>query len=132
MNAHRWNATLMVAGGAGLAVGPFLGWADLLDISVSGVDGGDGWMTLVGAVVVIAFGARAFFGDDTLPTWFAWAGLFVAIGIAGINLLDIMSTGGDDVSVGNGMWLMVLGGFVAFVGLARFSWPQTREYRRAK
>ncbi len=132
MDETRVNAAMMILGGVGLVVGSFLGWADLLGISVSGIDGGDGWMSLTGAVVVVVFGLRTFFGDRKLPTWFAWGGLFVAIGVAGINLLDIMSTGGDDVSLGSGMWLMVFGGFVAFVGLLRFSWPQIRENRATK
>ncbi len=132
MDQTRVNAAMMILGGVALVVGPFLGWADLLGISVSGIDGGDGWMSLTGAVVVVVFGLRTLFGDRKLPLWFAWAGLFVAIGVAGINLLDIMSTGGDDVSLGSGMWLMVFGGFVAFVGLLRFSWPQVRESRATK
>lgn len=130
MDENRTNAAMMITGGTALAIGPFLGWANLLGVSVSGIDGGDGWMALTGAVVLVVFGLRAFFGDSTLPTWFGWAGLLVAIGVAGINLLDIMSTGGDDVSLGKGMWLMVLGGLVAFIGMLRYSWPQIREYRR--
>ncbi len=122
----------MITGSLGLIVGPFMAWAVLLGTSVSGTDGGDGWMAVAGAVVVVAFAVRLLLGDTTLPLWFAWAGLLVAIGVAGINLIDIMSTGGDDVSIGTGMRLMVLGGFVALTGLARYSWPQFRESSSAK
>ncbi len=117
----------MIVGGLGLVAGSFMGWAELLGRSVSGIDGGDGWMTVSGAIVVTAFAVRLLRMDTSLPIWFAWAGLFVAIGVAGINLIDIMSTGGDDVSLGTGMRLMVVAGFVALVGLLRYSWPLLRE-----
>mgnify|MGYP006434713491 CR=1 FL=1 len=111
----------MISGGLGLIAGSFLAWAVLLGQQVSGMDGGDGRMTVAGSVVLVAFGIRLLLGDTNLPLWFAWAGLLVAIGVAGINLLDIMSTGGDDVSIGIGMKLMVLSGFVGFVGLTDYS-----------
>ena len=109
-----------------------MAWAVLLGQSVSGIDGRDGWMTVAGAVVITAFAIRLLLGDTILPTWFAWAGLFVAIGVAGINLIDIMSTGGDDVSLGMGMRLMVLSGFLAFVGLLDYSWPMLRDNSSTK
>ena len=89
-------------------------------------------MTLAGAIVVTAFAVRLLLDNTDLPLWFAWAGLFVAIGVAGINLIDIMSTGGDDVSLGTGMRLMVLGGFLAFVGLLHYSWPRLRDNSNTK
>ncbi|MCH7585405.1 MAG: hypothetical protein IH941_09665 [Acidobacteria bacterium] len=132
MNQMRVDASLMIAGGLSLVAGSFLGWAVLLGTSVSGVDGGDGWMTLAGAIVVTAFAVRLLLDNTDLPLWFAWAGLFVAIGVAGINLIDIMSTGGDDVSLGTGMKLMVLGGFLSFVGLLHYSWPRLRNNSNTK
>jgi hypothetical protein len=121
MDRTQVDATLMISGGLGLIAGSFLAWAVLLGQQVSGMDGGDGRMTVAGSVVLVAFGIRLLLGDTNLPLWFAWAGLLVAIGVAGINLLDIMSTGGDDVSIGIGMKLMVLSGFVGFVGLTDYS-----------
>jgi hypothetical protein len=132
MDRKRIDASLIIAGGLGLITGSFMGWAVLLGQTVSGIDGGDGWMAVAGAVVVTAFAVRLLLGDTTLPNWFAWAGLFVAIGVAGINLIDIMSTGGDDVSLGTGMRLMVLSGFVAFVGLLDYSRSVLRESSRTK
>ena len=122
----------MIAGALGLIAGSFTAWAVLLGTSVSGIDGGDGWISVAGAVVVGAFGVRLLLGDTTLPLWFVWAGLLIAIGVAGINLIDIMSTGGDDVSLGIGMKLMVLSGFVALLGLSRYSWPLFRESSNTK
>jgi len=132
MDRTRVDASLMIAGGLGLIGGSFMAWAVLLGQSVSGIDGRDGWMTVAGAVVITAFAIRLLLGDTTLPIWFAWAGLFVAIGVAGINLIDIMSTGGDDVSLGMGMRLMVLSGFLAFVGLLDYSWPMLRDNSSTK
>ena len=121
MDRTRLDATLMIGGGVGLIAGSFLAWAVLLGQHVSGMDGGDGRMTVAGSVVLVAFGIRLLLGDTNLPLWFAWAGILVAIGVAGINLLDIMSTGGDDVSIGIGMKLMVLSGFIGFVGLVDYT-----------
>jgi hypothetical protein len=132
MDRTRIDASLMIVGGLGLIAGSFMAWAVLLGQSVSGIDGRDGWMTVAGAVVVTVFAIRLVFGDTILPNWYAWAGLFVAIGVAGINLIDIMSTGGDDVSLGIGMRLMVLSGFVAFVGLLDYSRPALRDIASTK
>lgn len=122
MQRTRTDAALMVGASLILVLGSFLSWADLLGQSVSGVDGGDGWMTITAAVVFGAFGVRLLLGNTELPLWFAWAALLTSIGIAGINLLDILDTGGDDVAVGVGMKLMVMGGFFGALGLADYSW----------
>lgn len=122
----------MTGGGVLLVVGSFLAWARLLGTSVSGTDGGDGWITVAGGVVLTAFAVRLLLDDHELPLWLAWAGLGTAIGVAGINLIDIVGTGGDDVGIGAGMVLMVVGGFLGFVGLARYSWPRLRETSTTK
>ncbi len=121
MNRTQVDASMMIAGAVGLIVGSFTGWATLLDTSVSGIDGGDGWMAVAGAIVIIAFAVRLLLGDLTLPLLLAWASLFVAVGVTGINLIDIMSTGGDDVSLGWGMRLMILSSSVTLVGMIRHS-----------
>lgn len=112
----RNQSALMIAGGgAALAVGSFLAWGTVLGISVNGIDGGDGWITLVGGAVVAAYGFLAYQGRSTLPKWLAWAGLVVGLGVALLNFFDIQGT--DGVSVGIGMWIMLLGGVIALVGL---------------
>jgi len=109
------SAVLIMGGGAALAIGSFLAWATVIGISVSGMDGGDGWMTLIGGAVVAAFGFMSYQGKSVLPQWLAWAGIIVGFGVAIINLFDILDT--DGLSVGIGMWLMLAGGVVAIVGL---------------
>ena len=105
---------MLMGGGIALALGSFLAWGTVLGISVSGMDGGDGWMTLLGGAAVAVAGFAAYSGSFEVPGWLAWAGLVVGLGVALINFFDIMGT--DGVSVGIGMWLMLLGGAVAIFG----------------
>lgn len=114
---NNQSALMMTVGGAALAVGSFLAWGTVLGISVSGMDGGDGWMTLIGGAVVAVYGFMAYQGNSSLPKWLPWAGIVVGLGVAIINFFDILGT--DGVSIGIGMWLMLAGGVVAIVGLVR-------------
>jgi hypothetical protein len=109
------SALMVGIGGAALALGSFLAWGTVLGISVSGMDGGDGWMTLIGGAVVAAYGFMLMQGKSMFPVWVAWVGLVLGLGVALINFFDIMGT--DGVSIGIGMWLMLVGGVVALVGL---------------
>src|SRR3989304_3421974 len=55
-------AGLTILGGAGRAIGSFLAWGEILGITASGMDGGDGWVTLIAGVVLIAVGYMAYSG----------------------------------------------------------------------
>jgi len=114
---NNQSALMITGGGAALAIGSFLAWGTVLGISISGIDGGDGWMTLAGGAVVAVYGFLAYQGKSILPKWLAWAGIVVGLGVALINFSDIQGT--DGVSVGIGMWIMLVGGIVALVGLIR-------------
>ena len=109
------SALMITGGGAALAIGSFLAWGTAFGISVNGMDGGDGWITLIGGAVVAAYGFLAYQGKSTLPKWLPWVGLVVGFGVAVINFFDILGT--DGVSLGIGMYLMLAGGIVAIVGL---------------
>lgn len=109
------SALMTTIGGAALALGSFLAWGTVIGISVNGMDGGDGWFTLIGGAVVAVFGFMAMQGNSSLPKWAAWVGLVVGLGVALINFFDIMGT--DGVSIGIGMWLMLAGGLLAAYGL---------------
>jgi len=107
-------AGLTILGGAGLAIGSFLAWGEILGITASGMDGGDGWFTLIAGVVLIAVGYMAYSGK-ALPMWLGWVALVVGAGVAIINYFDISGTEG--LSVGIGMWIMLAGSVLALVGL---------------
>ena len=47
--------------------------------------------------------------------WIGWLALAVGLAVALINFFDIMGTEG--VSIGIGMWLMLVGGALGLVGL---------------
>ena len=70
---------------------------------------------VIGGAVVAVYGFMTMQGNSPLPKWVAWAGLVVGLGVAVINFFDIMGT--DGVSIGIGMWLMLIGGLVAAYGL---------------
>jgi hypothetical protein len=106
-------AGLMILGGAGLAIGSFLAWGEILGISASGMDGGDGWFTLIAGIVLIAVGYMSFSGKP-LPWWLGWVALVVGAGVAVINYFDIS---GADLNIGIGMWIMLAGSVLALVGL---------------
>ncbi len=110
------NAMMMMGGGAALAVGSFLTWGSLGSFSASGIEGGDGWFTLIGGAVVATYGLMAYQGKSVLPRWLAWAGLVVGLGVAVINLFDILDIG---LNIGIGMWLMMTGGIVASIGVLK-------------
>lgn len=115
MDKAQQGPLLTMIGGVALALGSFLAWGTVFGISVSGMDGGDGWYTLVGGAVVAAAGFAAYSGSFKLPKWVGWAGLVVGLGVALINFFDIIGT--DGVSIGLGMWVMLAGGVVAILGL---------------
>ena len=108
-------AGLIILGGAGLAIGSFLPWAEIFGITVSGMDGGDGWFTLIAGIALVVVGYLAFSGGKALPAWLGWAALVIGAGVAILNYFDISGTGG--VSVGIGMWAMLAGSVLALVGL---------------
>lgn len=104
----------MMAGGALLAIGSFLEWGSVFGIGVTGMDGGDGWFTLIAGAVVVALGYMTFSGK-TYPSWLAWVAIAVGAAVALINFFDIL--GEDLVSLGIGMYAMLAGVVIAVVGL---------------
>ena len=103
--------------GAALALGSFLARDTALGIGATGMGGGDD--ALIGGLLVAAVGFAAYSGRFSLPKWIGWAGLVIGLGVAIINLLDMMDVDGG--SVGLGMWLMLAGGVVAFYGMLQKS-----------
>jgi hypothetical protein len=104
-----------MAGGVLLALGSFLAWATAMGDSVTGMDGGNGWFTLVAGAALVVFGVLTASGTG-YPSWLPWLALSVGTLVAVINLVDI--TGLDGVSIGIGMWIVLAGVVVAVVGLS--------------
>ena len=99
------RSTMVAIGAAVLTiVGAFLAWASILGISASGWDGGDGKLTSLAAVALVAV-AFALKGRARQISMIVAAGLILLIGI--INFFDIT---GDDLNVGIGMYLTLVGG----------------------
>src|SRR3989304_1621101 len=86
-------AGLTILGGAGLAIGSFLAWGEILGITASGMDGGDGWFPLIAGIVLIAVGYMSFAGK-ALPMWLGWLALVGRAGLVIINSFDISGTAG--------------------------------------
>ena len=106
---------LTMAGGALLAIGSFLAWGSAFGISVTGIDGGDGWYTLIAGVVLAAVGYMAYTGNTSIPSWVGWVAVAVGAAVALINFFDIL--GEDLVDLGIGMWLCLLGAAAGLVGM---------------
>jgi hypothetical protein len=99
------RSTMIAIGAAVLTiVGAFLAWASILGISASGWDGGDGKLTSLAAVALVAV-AFALKDRARQISMIVAAGLILLIGI--INYFDIS---GDDLNVGVGLWLTLVGG----------------------
>jgi hypothetical protein len=105
------SRTTMIAAGAAVItiIGAFLAWASLLGISASGWDGGDGKLTSLAAVALVAV-AIVLQGRVRQISMIVAAGLILLIGI--INYFDIT---GDDLNVGIGMYLTLAGGALGLV-----------------
>lgn len=117
MNSKNAGIAMMV-GGALLAIGSFLAWATVLGIDVTGMDGGDGWFTLISGLALAVLGYFTYAGRK-YPFWLAWVALAVGAAVAIINYFDIQSVL-DDAGVGSmgmGMYLMLAGVVVGIVGL---------------
>ena len=105
-------------------IGSFLAWGTVsaggLSVSVSGTDGGDGTLTLLLAVAT-AVAAILLMGRGRARQISIIVGAALILLIAIINIVDISSLGSDfgdavDVSIGLGLWLVLLGGLAAAVG----------------
>lgn len=143
-------SVLTMLGGLVMAAGSLLSWAKVSGAigeaieaggdkaSQTGIGGGDGWITLVLGIALVAVGYMAYSGKG-LPMWFGWtaAGLGLAIAVFeffslksdadDINAL-IAQTGLDgSASVGIGYWLVAVGAVVGAVGVVMGRSPKTTE-----
>jgi hypothetical protein len=123
-------AVVLAAGVALVAVGSFLPWAKVDsrfgDYTVSGMDG-DGPLTLIGAIGVAVLGGLAVLGPwaKGALTGLAVSALVVAglvTLVALVDIADVASRFGEadaiglDMSVGVGLWVVLVGGLAASAG----------------
>ncbi|MFG2110489.1 hypothetical protein [Micromonospora chersina] len=130
-------------------IGSFMPWAKvsapiLGTMTLSGVDGSDGWITAALGLVVAVYGGLALRGQRMPGAAPVLAGI-AALGLLGVGvwkIVDLQSTeadmrasmsGEDDplgigkamsaatqMSVGSGLWLLTLAGLVGAVAIALF------------
>ena len=118
-----WVWWSIVGAGAAAILGAVLPWGRVVSvfgtISVSGIDGGDGWITMLCGVAILAL---ALVGRTRNPGPYAIAGLVASAIVLLVGLVDFVDlsraagdqgTGGFvDVRFGIGLPLTVLGGLV--------------------
>ncbi len=118
------RSTTIVFGGAMLAlVGSFLSWASVsagpFSQSIGGMDG-DGVITLIFAIAMAAF-AVYLKGLGRMVGVVVAAALLIVVAV--VDIIDVNRLAGDidfgeiDVSVGIGLWLVLIGGIAAAVGV---------------
>jgi hypothetical protein len=121
------HVLLAVAGGVAI-LGAFLPWvsaqAFIVHISRSGLDQGDGWLTLIAGAAMIAVACRGLRPDRSPLGVLLWVGLpaLAVVGVGGydtahflVKMQDLPA--GASASIGAGLWLTDLAG-VAGVALA--------------
>jgi hypothetical protein len=115
--AKQGNGLLIVAG-ALFAIGSFLDWATLGPDGATGMDGGDGWFTLIAGAVLLAVGLMAFQGSSmSIPSWVGWVAWAVGTLITVINVFDILGEELADLSLGIGMYMLIAAIALGLVGL---------------
>jgi hypothetical protein len=86
-------AILAIAGGALLAIGSFLAWAEVsgsgTSVTASGTDGSDGWITLVAGLIVLAVGATLLRGGG--KRGLAVLAIVAALVGGGVGLYDALT-----------------------------------------
>ncbi|MEU4712475.1 hypothetical protein AB0F73_02225 [Micromonospora purpureochromogenes] len=137
---------IVLAAGIAAIIGSFMTWAKvsapiLGTMTVSGVDGSDGWITAAAGLVMAAYGGMRLRGQHMPVAAPILAGL-AALGLLGVGvwkIVDLQSTeadmrarmsGEDDplglgkamsaatqVSVGSGLWLLTFAGVVGAVAM---------------
>ncbi|MEG9224429.1 hypothetical protein [Aeromicrobium sp. Sec7.5] len=122
----RASAVIGLIGAVLVVIGSIGPWATVAGSSVGGLDG-DGWITLVLALLAGGFCAAVFAPASVarIMRWFVLPWVLIALLVAVIDIVDISSTSSefsnqfsDDIftlSVGWGLWLVLAGSIVALV-----------------
>lgn len=122
----RASAAIGVVGAVLVVIGSIGPWATIADSGVGGLDG-DGWITLVLALLAGGFAAAVFAPAPVarIMRWLVLPWTLIALLVAVIDIVDISSTSSefsnqfsDDVftlSVGWGLWLVLAGSIITLV-----------------
>ena len=106
------KSTMAIIVGSLLALfGSFMTWASFAGLSIGGM--GDGRDGTISFVVAIATAAVAIFLKGNARKWSVVAGAAIILFVAIANMLDINDAG---LSIGIGLWMVLIGGIVAGVG----------------
>jgi len=124
----QFGAIAVVVGGALMGLGSILPWATAtgpfgLSISKSGIEGGDGLITIVLGIAIAIIGLGMVRGATEVQRVLAIVGSLVALAVVALNYSDIESrlsdlgNSGSLVygSVGIGIWLIGIGSVVALI-----------------
>ena len=93
--------SIRTASGLALVVGSVLPWFSRGADAVTGLDGGDGWLTLIAGLALVASGLLG-----RLPSWLPTVAILVATVIA---VSEIYRGIGLSLSTEIGIWLVVAG-----------------------
>lgn len=107
-------AWLTVVSAVLLFIGAGLPWASVLSIEVSGLDGGDGIITISLGVLLLALGVTR---ARTRHRWTSIVGLILALLLGLVVLIDLTDVLGEDLAtVRIGLWLTTAGAVGALLG----------------
>lgn len=122
----RTSAVVALVGAVLVVIGSIGPWATVANSSVGGLDG-DGWITLVLALLTGGFAAGVFAPASVarIMRWLVLPWTLIALLVTVIDIVDISSTSSefsnqfsDDIfslSVGWGLWLALAGSIVTLV-----------------
>jgi hypothetical protein len=120
----------LIAGAGAIIVGSFMPWVTLTAVFVgtvsrSGVQGGDGWISIALAVPLLIFGVRAARGMSPIPAVWALVLGVVLVVFSIFELSDVankmssvnnQAQGYGRADVGVGLWLVLFGSAATVVG----------------
>jgi len=126
-NLHKQKLAIIAAGAIGI-IAVFLPWISIVGISGNGMDGGDGWITLIGFAAAIGL---CFVGNqsEAVEGNFKWGivgagAVCAAVGL--FNLISVISEPaifGVSPSPGIGLFLTLIAGVaVAALGFKGNEW----------
>lgn len=106
---------LLLASGAIIAVGSFMPWATALGgvLSKSGIDGGDGWITVILGLAAVGLGLAAGMRKGLLPLMII--GALCSIGSAALAVYEMHDVHSRALTIGSGLVIILIAAGAGFV-----------------